>query len=159
MNCEEELKEAFILAWIGDKDGVNKITRECIKELSSYKSAIKEISKIRKEVNRDFEIPKKLREKGITTDDLLGLALLRLARRFSLTVDLKPNYDGKLTYSIIDLGSKKILRGYCKECKGFHYIILKENVGFAVEYDQIIYAEFLQDEKSVISKIEKELIR
>ncbi|BDC18291.1 hypothetical protein [Acidianus sp. HS-5] len=160
MNCEEELKEAVILAWVGDKEGVNKITKECIKDLSSFRSIIKEVSKIKGEVNRDFEIPKKLRDAGITTEDLLGLALLRLSRRISLTVDLKHNYDGRMIYSIIDVGSKKILRGYCKECRGFHYFLLKENIGFAVEYDKIIYAEFLQgDEKSVVSEIEKEIIR
>ncbi|MFP3165078.1 MAG: hypothetical protein RXQ76_04415 [Acidianus sp.] len=159
MNCEDELKEAMILAWIGDREGVNEITKECIKELSSYRSAIKDITKIKEEVNREFEIPKKLREKGITDEDLLGLALLRLARKISLTSDLNPKNDGKLKYIIIDLGNKKILRGYCKECKGFHYTMLKDNIGFAVEYDQIIYAEFLQgDEKSVMDVIKREII-
>ena len=158
MNCEDELKEAVILAWVGDKESVNKIAKECIKDLSSFRSALKEISKIKGEVNRDFEIPKKLRDAGITTEDLLGLALLRLARRVSLTADLKPNYDGNVIYSIIDVGSKKILRGYCKGCKGFRYFLLKENIGFVVEYDEIIYAEFIQgDGKSVIDEIKKEI--
>lgn len=159
MNCEEELKEAMILAWIGDREGVNEITRECMKELSSYREVIKEINKIKGEVNREFEIPKKLREKGITHEDLLGLALLRLARKISLTSDLNPKEEGELKYTVIDLGNKKILRGYCKMCKGFHYTILKENIGFAVGYDKIIYAEFLQgDEKDVVNIIKREII-
>ncbi|ARM75042.1 hypothetical protein [Acidianus manzaensis] len=154
MNCEEELKKAFILAWIGDKKQVEKITKECEKILSSYKPLFKEISDTRANINKDFELPKKLREKNITPEDIIQLAFFRLTKRLSLTIELDIKNSEFLKYTIIDTGIKKIIRGYCEKCKGYTYQIIKSGIGFFIQYDQIIYAETYQGKiEEIIAEI------
>ncbi|AWR96563.1 hypothetical protein DFR86_02695 [Acidianus sulfidivorans JP7] len=154
MNCEEELKNAFIFAWLGDKNRVEQITKECNKILSSYKSLYKEISEIRANISYDFELPKKLREKKINSEDIIQLALYRLTKRLELTFDLKVQNYKQLKYSILEIGFKKIIRAYCEKCEGYSYQILRSGVGFFAQYNELIYAEVYQgDINSIIAEI------
>lgn len=156
MNCEEELKKAFLLAWIGDKREVEEIARNCLKFLSEYRGLNKKINEVLAEINHDFELPKKLRENRIRPEDILHLAFLRLSRRLALTAEIPVYEDEGIKYSVLELGNRKIVRGYCEKCKGFSYTVLKSSIGFFAQYEQLIYVEAYQGEvKDIINEIKQ----
>lgn len=156
MNCEGDLKKAFILAWIGDKRQVEEITRECIKSLSDHRSLIRKINELKAEIDHDFQLPKKLRENNIQPEDIVYLAFLRLSKRLLLTTEFPIYEDQDIRYTVLDLGNKKVIRGYCEKCKGYSYNILNQSVGFFAQYHQLIYAEAYQGEiRDIVNEIKR----
>ncbi|EZQ01756.1 MULTISPECIES: hypothetical protein [Acidianus] len=155
MNCIDRIREAYLLSWIGDAKGIRTIERECRKEISSWNKEIKGIIKIRGEVDREFELPAKLRERGITNVELIHVGLGKLMKRLLRTADADVKKDGEFRYSISQAGFKRILRGIRKE-RGYNFQILPENSGFVIAYNEIVYAEFVVGrEEEVVRNIKK----
>ncbi len=156
MNCVENLHKAIILTWIGDYKTANELAKQCLDILSDAREINKKVKEVLRETDKEHLIPKKLREKGITTTDLIQLALFYLAKRLSRREEnvLEIMEKNGVRFSIIQNGNKKEIRGYCETCKGYKYSLLKNAYGYYIIYDEIIFSEFFQgDLNDVIDEI------
>ncbi len=161
MNCLEELNKAYLLAWVGDLEEAKRITRECERELSDVKEVRRKLTKIKGEVDYDFQLAKALRDAKLSTEDLLRLALFELSRRIRKgEFRAEVRREGDLTYAVIDLEFKKLLRGVVFGRNGYSYSLLNTCPGYFVAYNQIVYGEFQCDKveevvKEIASKIKR----
>ncbi|MEM0064495.1 MAG: hypothetical protein QXR57_05465 [Metallosphaera sp.] len=155
VNCIEEVKKAFFLSWIGDKDYAERIKRECQGELKEpeLKERIREVSELSRS---EWEIPSLLRENGINTGDLLRGSILELLERIARTSERREieEIDG-VRYSVTDLELMKIVRGYCERCYGYQVHFFQG--GFAIRYEKLIYMETRGDPKEDMRNIIKNL--
>jgi hypothetical protein len=158
MSCIENLHKAYILTWIGDYETASKLAKECLQLLSDSKQIRKKIREIVINTDRNYEIAKKLREEGITTTDLIQLALYNLARKFSIRREniVEIIERNNIKVSIIKNSLTNELRGYCEGCKGYKYSLLKKGNGYFIVYNEIIYAEFSEGD---INEIIEEIIK
>ncbi|MEM0173375.1 MAG: hypothetical protein QXV69_05135 [Sulfolobaceae archaeon] len=155
MNCVKELPTLYIYSWIGDSKLVNSAVRECLKDYDNIKEIQKTIREILISIDSEIELPKALRDKGITYVELFKLGLYKILKSITKNqISLETVEEGKLKYSIIDLEYKKIIRGFCGECKGKKIGTLKRSNGIFIQYQQMIYAEiFSNDIKNGIKEL------
>lgn len=153
MNCKN-LNKAIVMLWVGDSKEAEEDAKECMnllkEEIPNLRILIKE-AKI--EAESEYLLPKTLREKGLNPEDLLKLAMYELSRRIYLfSGNTKSKERSGVIYLWLDLGIKKILRGYCEDCYGYVSTLLGS--GFVVMVDGVIYAEFLgTDEDKAVESV------
>ncbi|WP_338601413.1 hypothetical protein V6M85_00060 [Sulfolobus tengchongensis] len=143
---------------MGDYRSAYELATQCVQLLSDSIKIRNKIKNVLKSVDMEFKIPEKLREEGITSADLIQIALYYLAKKFSVRTENNMHLftvdDIKL--SIIDTYTNKEIRGYCENCKGYRYVLLTNARGFFIIYDKIIYGEFNEgNENDVIKEIIK----
>jgi len=158
MNCIESLHKAYILTWIGDYKTSSELARECIQLLSDSVKIRRKVKEVLKKADREYKVSKKLREEGVTTTDLIQVALYYLAKRLSVKKDndIEIIEKGNIKLSVIENSLVKEVRGYCEGCKGYKYSLLNKAKGYLILYDEIIYAEFFEGNKyDVIDEILK----
>ncbi|BFH73545.1 hypothetical protein SJAV_14890 [Sulfurisphaera javensis] len=160
MSCDR-ISEALIYLWIGESKEAENISKECLQSLRDSISKIREkIKEIKANVEEEYILPFYLREKGIETEDLIKLALYELSRRINMFPgnSSSKNFDG-VKYNVFYSGQKTIIRGYCKDCKGYKFEDIDR--GFLIKLDGLIYGEILGSikEDSEIKKLISELIK
>lgn len=149
MECVEELMRAIFLNWVGDIKEAQRYAEDCYRDLSEAREIKKKAYEVRRNVEEEFELAEELRKKGISSSDIIAVALMELARRLSNTIGKEgyieaSNEKAGIKYTIIDLGYKKVIRGYCEECDAKDSITnLKEAVGILMVSGKLIYAEVL----------------
>ncbi|WP_230937966.1 hypothetical protein [Sulfolobus acidocaldarius] len=155
MDCNNIYK-ILIDLWVGDSKEAEDMAKECLSSLRGDVDKIrKNIKEIKQQVQADFLLPKALRDKGVSTEDILKISMYELARRaaiFSGPSKVKKNEI--LKYSLINMEEKLILKGTCERCKGYRYAELTN--GFLVVMDDLIYAESRsKDEDRIVGEITK----
>ncbi|WP_054836908.1 hypothetical protein [Metallosphaera hakonensis] len=74
MNCIDEVRKAFFLSWVGDREYVERVRRECKDQFGE--TGLKErIAKAIEKVSWDWEIPLALRDDGIDSAQLVSGAI------------------------------------------------------------------------------------
>jgi len=153
MNCKN-LNRAIVMLWVGDSEKAKENAKECMnslkEEINNLRSLIKEA---KMEAENEYLLPKTLREKRLNPEDLIKVAMYELSRRIYLfSGNTKSKERSGIIYLWLDLGVKKILRGYCEDCYGYISTLLSN--GFVVMVDGVIYAEFLGiDENKAVESI------
>ncbi|QGR18801.1 hypothetical protein [Stygiolobus azoricus] len=153
MNCKN-LNRAIVMLWVGDSEKAKEDAKECMnslkEEINNLRSLIKEA---KMEAENEYLLPKTLREKRLNPEDLIKVAMYELSRRIYLfSGNTKSKERSGIIYLWLDLGVKKILRGYCEDCYGYISTLLGS--GFVVMVDGVIYAEFLgTDENKAVESV------
>lgn len=142
------------MLWVGDSEKAKEDAKECMnslkEEINNLRSLIKEA---KMEAENEYLLPKTLREKRLNPEDLIKVAMYELSRRIYLfSGNTKSKERSGIIYLWLDLGVKKILRGYCEDCYGYISTLLGS--GFVVMVDGVIYAEFLgTDENKAVESV------
>ncbi|MFP3205735.1 MAG: hypothetical protein RXS23_10195 [Metallosphaera yellowstonensis] len=155
MNCLDQLRKAYILSWVGDRQFVERTWRECRKELSE-EGLRERVGKVLERADREWEIPSLLREEGIEGESLVREALGELLERlYRTTEEREVRRNEYVIYSVSDLGLKKVVRGYCERCYGYRSVNLEG--GFGVRYEQMVYLETTGDADEALSTLLKDI--
>jgi len=88
----------------------------------------RKVKEVLKKADREYKVSKKLREEGVTTTDLIQVALYYLAKRLSVKKDndIEIIEKGNIKLSVIENSLVKEVRGYCEGCKGYKYSLLNK---------------------------------
>lgn len=151
LNCIEEIGKAYFLSWIGDKEFVDKVKRECLKQFEEP-GLKEELAKISEMTRRDWELPALLRDHGVDSDRLVRATIHEFLERLSYTTEPREIETlGKVRFSVSNLEFVKVVRGYCENCVGYKFEM--DAYGFGIRYEKLIYIETRGDAKEMIRKL------
>ncbi|WP_221287174.1 hypothetical protein [Stygiolobus caldivivus] len=153
MDCKN-LTKSLVELWIGNSKETEKLSKECMDSLKDEIHELREkIKQIKREVESNYLLPELLRDNGITSQDLLKLALYELSRRMYIFSGANISKErSNLKYMWVDLGFKKIIKAFCEDCYG--YLSVQLDNGFIIMVDGVIYAEFFKtDENNAVDLI------
>ncbi|MCY0860010.1 MAG: hypothetical protein OWQ54_06220 [Sulfolobaceae archaeon] len=165
MACIDNITKSLFLGWIMDIREAKKIGEECYNELKDARALKRKIYDIRRNIEYDYLLAEELRNAGIMSTDIVSVALMEFSKRILNNAELvKDEFKEKegLKYTVIDVGYKKIIRGYCENCKdlGDGIVTLSSVNGVLIFSGKLIYAEvFSGSINKAIDEILKNIMR
>ncbi|MCY0862984.1 MAG: hypothetical protein OWQ52_11270 [Metallosphaera prunae] len=151
MNCIEEIGKAYFLSWIGDREYVDKVKMECLKQFEET-GLKEELVRISEMAKRDWELPALLRDHGVDSDRLVRATIHEFLERLSYTTESREIESlENVRFSVSDLEFVKIVRGYCENCVGYKFEI--DGNGFGIRYEKLIYAETRGNVREMIKRL------